>query len=149
LRRSIVVGYDASPGAHAALDHALGLAAAFGDRLIIGFGVAPPVRLGEESRAHRDALREEAERLTVDALERAQGTDVEVEVALVEDRPSSALVGLADDNDARMIVVGSYGERLDAAQAAAHGRAPDLGGARRLAARHSTPPNPRQVGSAP
>jgi nucleotide-binding universal stress UspA family protein len=111
LSRSIVVGYDASPGAHAALDHALGLAAAFGDRLIIGFGVAPPVRLGEESRAHRDALREEAERLTVDALERAQGTDVEVEVALVEDRPSSALVGLADDNDARMIVVGSYGER--------------------------------------
>lgn len=111
MSRSIVVGYDASPGAHAALDHALGLAAAFGDRLIIGFGVAPPVRLGEESRAHRDALREEAERLTVDALERAQGTDVEVEVALVEDRPSSALVGLADDNDARMIVVGSYGER--------------------------------------
>jgi nucleotide-binding universal stress UspA family protein len=111
LSRSIVVGYDASPGAHAALDHALGLAAAFGDRLIIGFGVAPPVRLGEESRAHRDALREEAERLTVDALERAQGTDVEVEVALVEDRPSSALVALADNNDARMIVVGSYGER--------------------------------------
>jgi nucleotide-binding universal stress UspA family protein len=111
LSRSIVVGYDASPGAHAALDHALGLAAAFGDRLIIGFGVAPPVRLGDESRAHRDALREEAERLTVDALERAQGTDVEVEVALVEDRPSSALAGLADNNDARMIVVGSYGER--------------------------------------
>jgi nucleotide-binding universal stress UspA family protein len=111
LSRSIVVGYDASPGAHAALDHALGLAAAFGDRLIIGFGVGPPGTLGEESRAHRDALREEAERLTADALERAQGTDVEVEVALVEDRPSSALVGLADDNDARMIVVGSYGER--------------------------------------
>jgi nucleotide-binding universal stress UspA family protein len=111
LSRSIVVGYDASPGAHAALDHALGLAAAFGDRLIIGFGVASPGSLGEESRAHRDALREEAERLTADALERAQGTDVEVEVALVEDRPSSALVGLADDNDARMIVVGSHGER--------------------------------------
>ena len=108
---SIVVGYDASPGARAALDHALELAAAFGDRLIIGFGVAPPGTPGEELRAHRDALREEAERLTADALERAQGTNVEVEVALVEDRPSAALVGLADENDARMIVVGSYGER--------------------------------------
>jgi nucleotide-binding universal stress UspA family protein len=111
LSGSIVVGYDASPGAQAALDHALGLATAFGDRLIIGFGVAPPDTLGEESRAHRDALREEAERLTADALERAEGTGVEVEVALVEDRPSAALAGLADANDARMIVVGSYGER--------------------------------------
>lgn len=108
---SIVVGYDASPGAQAALDHALELATAFGDRLIIGFGVTPPGSLGDEFRAHRQALRERAEELTAKALERVLGAGVEVETALVEDRPSSALVSLADENDARMIVVGSYGER--------------------------------------
>ncbi|HEY6671548.1 MAG TPA: universal stress protein [Solirubrobacterales bacterium] len=108
---SIVVGYDASPGARAALDQALELAAAFGDRLIIGFGVAPPAPVGEEVRAHRQALRDHAEKMTAEALERAQGSGVDVEVALVEDRASSALVSLAAENDARMIVVGSYGER--------------------------------------
>ena len=108
---TIVLGYDASPGAQAALDRALELASAFGDRLIIGFGVSPPDSLGDEFRAQRDALRDHAERLTADALERSQGADVDVEVALVEERPSTALVSLADDNDARMIVVGSYGER--------------------------------------
>lgn len=106
-----MVGYDASPGAQAALDHALELATAFGDRLIIGFGVTPPGSLGDEFRAHRQALRERAEELTAKALERVLGAGVEVETALVEDRPSSALVSLADENDARMIVVGSYGER--------------------------------------
>ena len=108
---SIVVGYDASPGARAALDQALELAAAFGDRLIIGFGVAPPAPVGEEVRAHRQALRDHAEKMTAEALERAEGSGVDVEVALVEDRASTALVSLADDNEARMIVVGSYGER--------------------------------------
>jgi nucleotide-binding universal stress UspA family protein len=67
---SIVVGYDASPGARAALDQALELAAALGDRLIIGFGVAPPAPVGEEVRAHRQALRDHAEKMTAEALER-------------------------------------------------------------------------------
>ncbi len=108
---TIVVGYDASPGAQAALDHALEAARAFGDRLVIGFGVTPPGSVSEEFRAHRSAMRDQAEKLTADALERAQGAGVEVEVALVEERPSTALVNLADEHDARMIVVGSYGER--------------------------------------
>ena len=108
---TIVLGYDASPGAQAALGHTLELAGAFGDRLVIGFGVTPPGSMGDEYRAHRQALRDQAERLTADALERARDADVDVEVALVEDQPSSALVGLADERNARMIVVGSYGER--------------------------------------
>ena len=108
---TIVVGYDASPGARAALDRALDVAKAFGDRLIIGFGVSPPGSMGDEYRAHRDALRDQAEAMIAEALERAVGAGVDVETALVEDRPSAALVKLADDNDARMIVVGSWEER--------------------------------------
>ena len=108
---TIVVGYDASPGSRAALDRALEIAAAFGDRLIIGFGVTPPGSMGDEFRAHRQALRDQAEKLIAEALDRAVGAGVDVETALVEDRASSALITLADDNDARMIVVGSWEER--------------------------------------
>ncbi len=111
MSSTIVVGYDASPGSRAALDRALEIASAFGDRLIIGFGVSPPGSMGDEFRAHRDALREQAEKLTAEALERAVGAGVDVETALVEDRASAALIKLADDNDARMIVVGSWEER--------------------------------------
>jgi nucleotide-binding universal stress UspA family protein len=111
LSSTIVVGYDASPGSRAALDRALEIASAFGDRLIIGFGVSPPGNVGDEFRAHRDALRDQAEKLIAEALERAVGAGVDVETALVEDRASSALITLADENDARMIVVGSWEER--------------------------------------
>ena len=111
MSSTIVVGYDASPGSRAALDRALEIAAAFGDRLIIGFGVTPPGTPTEESRAHRQALRDRAETLTAEALERAVGAGVEVETALVEEKASTALIGLADENDARMIVVGSWEER--------------------------------------
>ena len=111
MSSTIVVGYDASPGSRAALDRALEIAAAFGDRLIIGFGVTPPGTPTEESRAHRQAIRDRAETLTAEALERAVGAGVDVETALVEEKASTALIGLADENDARMIVVGSWEER--------------------------------------
>jgi nucleotide-binding universal stress UspA family protein len=50
---TIVVGYDASPGAEVALERALDLAECLGDRLVIGFGVAPPGGPGEEGREAR------------------------------------------------------------------------------------------------
>ncbi len=108
---SIVVGYDASPGARAALEHALVLAACLGDRLVIGCGVAPPGGPGEELREHRAALREQAGQLTERALSRAREAGVEAEVELVDERPAPALLALADRHSARMIVVGSYRER--------------------------------------
>jgi nucleotide-binding universal stress UspA family protein len=106
----IVLGYDASPGARTALDEALDLAGTFGDRLVIGFGVHPPGLGGGEGAEHRQALREQAVLLTDDALVRAREAGVEAEVALVDERPADALAGLGDQHDARMIVVGSYGE---------------------------------------
>ena len=108
---TIVVGYDASPGAQVALEQALDLARCLGDRLVIGCGVAPPGGPGEEVREHRRALREHAEQLTVAALARAEAAGVDAETELVDELPAPALVELADRHDARMIVVGSYGER--------------------------------------
>jgi nucleotide-binding universal stress UspA family protein len=106
----IVLGYDASPGARRALDQAIDLARTFGDRLVIGFGVHPPGLGGGEGAEHRQALREEAVRLTDDALVLAREAGVDAEVALVDERPADALTSLGDQHGARMIVVGSYGE---------------------------------------
>lgn len=73
-----VLGYDDSPGARLALETAVGLAAAYGDELVIGFGFgfAPSTRVGEEYAEHGRALREAGERLTADALARAREAGV-------------------------------------------------------------------------
>jgi nucleotide-binding universal stress UspA family protein len=108
--RTIVLGYDASPGAATALSHAIDLAACLGDRLVIGFGVAPPGSTGEEFKEHRRALREQAGTLTERAVSKALEAGVSAEVELVDERPAKALVDLAERHNARMIVVGTYGE---------------------------------------
>lgn len=48
--------------------------------------------------------------MTAGALDRAREAGVEAEVQLVQKRPSAALTELAEREDARMIVVGTYGE---------------------------------------
>jgi nucleotide-binding universal stress UspA family protein len=107
---TIVLGYDASPGAERALETALDIATHFGDRLLIAFGTAPPGTPTEEGRAHMEALQELGGRVTAGALERARAAGIEAEVELVPKRPSAALTELADREDARMIVLGTYGE---------------------------------------
>ncbi len=107
---TIVLGYDGSAGAQAALEQALVLAKQFEDRLIVCFGVAPPGNVGEEYKEHKHALEEIARQATAEALERARAEGVEAEVVLVAERPAPALVDLAAERDARFIVVGSYGE---------------------------------------
>ena len=107
---TIVLGYDASPGAEPALDMAIDLARGFGDRLVIGFGAAPPGPPTEEVSAHADVLREMGEKATAAALERARAAGVDAEVSLLPKRPHIALTELADRESARMIVLGSYGE---------------------------------------
>jgi nucleotide-binding universal stress UspA family protein len=107
---TIVLGYDASPGAARALDTALDLAQQFGDRLVIAFGAAPPGPPTEEATEHHRALEELGARVTAGALGRAREAGVEAEVELVPKRPSAALTELAEREDARLIVVGTYGE---------------------------------------
>jgi nucleotide-binding universal stress UspA family protein len=107
---TIVLGYDDSPGARAALETAVALAQQFGDKLVITYAVAPPGRMGEEWKQHRAALEERGREATATALERALAAGVEGEVALVPERPSAAITDLAAERDARFVVVGTYGE---------------------------------------
>ncbi len=106
---TLVVGYDGSDCAGVALDKAVELAKGLGDDIVVAFGYDPGGP-GEEYGATRDAIRAVGEEVTARAVARAREAGTEVQVALVEERPTQALIKVADEHDARAIVVGSYGE---------------------------------------
>jgi nucleotide-binding universal stress UspA family protein len=108
---SIVVGYDGSEGARAALARAVDLAKLDGSRLIIVFGFEIPAAWGGETGDYRRAVRELGEERTRDAVERVRDAGVEFEVELVPERPAEGLVSVAERNAASVIVVGTNGER--------------------------------------
>jgi nucleotide-binding universal stress UspA family protein len=107
---SIVVGYDESPGADRALAVAIDVARRFGEPLVLVYGAAPPGGRGEEFGAHLEALEELGRNAVAHAVERATAEGVPTEVAVVRAKPAEALVTVADERDATLIVVGSYGE---------------------------------------
>jgi len=108
---NVVLGYDDSPSAQAALGVAIEQARRFDERLVILFAYAPPGRsTGDEFGEHRRVLAEFGERVTTKAAARALAEGVEVEILLVSTRPSVALEGVARERAARLIVVGTYGE---------------------------------------
>jgi nucleotide-binding universal stress UspA family protein len=107
----IILGYDDSDCAKAALEAAVDIAQAFGDRLVVAYAFAPPERLrGEEYREHERALRELGEHATADALALLSDAKVDVEIELVPQKPTDALLALAEARQARLIVVGTHGE---------------------------------------
>jgi nucleotide-binding universal stress UspA family protein len=107
----IVVGFDGSPGARAALGVAIDLARALSEELILVFGTAPPGVMGEEAREHREAIEQIAADATAPAVEEARAAGANVRTELRPEKPVEALLTVAEDVGARMIVCGSYGER--------------------------------------
>ncbi len=106
----IVVGYDGSDCGKAALERAIELAEGLGDRVVVVFGYAPPGIWGGEIAEHEEAIEEYGEKVTAEAKRRIDESSVEGEIAMVPKRGAEALVDAADERDARMIVVGSYGD---------------------------------------
>jgi nucleotide-binding universal stress UspA family protein len=105
---TIVVGYDGSDCAKAAVRAAGAAAAAFGDRVLVvyGFGVAAVA----EAADHRELLRHAGDTLVADALKQLEGLGVQATSELVDERPADALLKAAADTSARMIAVGTHGE---------------------------------------
>ena len=107
---TVVLGYDESPGADTALHVAIDVAVRFGEPLVVVHGIAPPGGVGEEFQAHRDALAEIGRKATDHALEAARAAGVAAEAELVTAKPAEALIRIADECDATVIVLGTSGE---------------------------------------
>jgi nucleotide-binding universal stress UspA family protein len=106
----IVIGYDGSDCGRAALDEGLQLAKDLGDSVVVVFGYAPPGLWGGEIVEHEEAIEEFGKKVTDEAKTRTESSGVAIEVKMVAKKPSEALVEVADSCDARLIVVGSYGD---------------------------------------
>ena len=104
------MGYDESPGADAAPTTAISVAARFGEPLVLVYGAAPPGNVGEEFKAHREALMEIGRTALAHAVERAEAAGVATELRLVDAKPAQALIDVAESCDASVIVVGTAGE---------------------------------------
>lgn len=104
---AIIVGFDGSDCARAALRTAIDVAKAFGDQVhvVMSYEVS---RLGGEVADYAAGLHERAEQVLAQAREEAAGFPVEAEI--IEERPADALLEAAERLDARVIVVGSRGE---------------------------------------
>ncbi|MGA9749841.1 MAG: universal stress protein [Nocardioides sp.] len=107
---TVVLGYDESPGAAAALRTAIEVARRWDEPLVLVYGVSPPGGVGEEFRSHQDALTDIGRRATDHALADATEAGVEASVELVQAKPAMALLQVADAHDATVIVVGTSGE---------------------------------------
>ena len=106
----IVVGYDGSACGDAALASALEIAAELGDRVTVVFGYAPPRLWGGEIAEHEEAIEELGEKVIAKAVDQAAEKGVEIEGQLIAKRAAEALIEVAAERDARMIVVGSFGD---------------------------------------
>lgn len=107
---AIVVGYDGSACGEAALDAALALSPPLDDEITVVFGYAPPGIWGGEIADHEEAIEELGERVLGGARRQAAERGVKVREELVPKRGVEALIEVADAREARMIVVGSFGE---------------------------------------
>ncbi|MFP5251227.1 MAG: universal stress protein [Actinomycetes bacterium] len=107
---SIVLGYDESPGARAALTTAIDVARRFGEQLVIVYGTAPPGAPGDELRTHEAALAQLGGEAISHALAAAEKAGVDAITQLVSAKPVDALLEQADAHDASVIVVGTWGE---------------------------------------
>jgi nucleotide-binding universal stress UspA family protein len=105
----IVVGYDGTAGARAALDEGVRLAGDLGVELIASFSYWKNPAGGEIADM-LDALRGRGETLLEEALGVARAAGVQTRAELVGDRPDDGLARVAEEAGAQMIVVGSHGE---------------------------------------
>jgi len=105
----IVVGYDASDSARAALAAAVELAGPLGDEVhvVVAYEVH---RGGGEVADFAAALAERAQTLVKLARDQAAGLHAQIETEAVEAPRADALVDVAERLAARMIVVGTRGE---------------------------------------
>jgi nucleotide-binding universal stress UspA family protein len=107
---TLVVGYDGTDGARAALSGAVDLASELGDALIAVFAYSIG-RLGGEVTDYATAVEEHGRAMLEEARRIGAEGGVELETVLRERETAEGLIEVADERDARMIVVGSHGER--------------------------------------
>jgi nucleotide-binding universal stress UspA family protein len=109
MSSGVIVGYDGSPCAKAALRTAMEVGQAYGEKVIVAFAYELNPVAGEIHDYHA-ALKDLATKQLKEAQEVAAGGGAELETVIVERSPAQGLAELGTERDARVIVVGTRGE---------------------------------------
>jgi nucleotide-binding universal stress UspA family protein len=115
--RSIVVGTDGSDTAGKAVGEAIDLAKSVGASVYVvsAYEPVPQGRLREEARQAPEDLqwminpREDVDATLADAADRVRGAGLDVETFAREGDPADAILDVAEERDADLIVVGNKG----------------------------------------
>jgi nucleotide-binding universal stress UspA family protein len=107
---TIVVGYDGSPGAQAALDEAIDLAGRLSANVVVANAYGGPRTYSGAPLTPRSKLKEQGDALLREAVARGEGSTVELEPVLVNESAVVGLLKVAVDRRAGLIVVGTHGE---------------------------------------
>ena len=107
---TIVLGYDASPSANAALAAVRRIAPAMGAKVVVVFAFHINPLGGIQEGSIREALEKVGNQAVHRAVADLEMDGVEVESRLVEDKPADALIEVATEVGASAIVVGTVGE---------------------------------------
>jgi nucleotide-binding universal stress UspA family protein len=109
MASTLVLGYDGSECAKAALATAVESAKAYGDGIVVAFG-AGVFPLGED-HDHLRLVHKMGADWAEEALAAIHAAGItDAEAAVVDARPAEALLQVATERGARMIVVGTHGE---------------------------------------
>ena len=106
----IVVGYDGSDGAKAALDEAIDLAQKLSGNVFVTYAYGGPRSYSGAPLTPRSKLKELGEKLLGDAQAHGGDKRVPIESVLVNDSAAQGLLSVALQHGAEMIVVGTHGE---------------------------------------
>jgi nucleotide-binding universal stress UspA family protein len=105
----ILVGYDGTEGAKAALAEAVRLAGPLGAEIVLGFAYHASA-LGGNPHEMLDLLRDRGRTALEEGLQQVRAAGLEGRGELVNDKPAEGLADLAASEGAQMVVVGSYSE---------------------------------------
>jgi nucleotide-binding universal stress UspA family protein len=106
----IVVGYDGSESAQAALTQTASLAKALEADVIVVFGFYISPLGGGDVHDYKAALESRGQEVVDEAVTRLAVEGVTASVRLVSAKPADAIMEVADDVSARFVVVGTVGE---------------------------------------
>ena len=106
----IVLGYDESPSANAALAATIQIAPVIGAKVVVVFGFYISPLGGLQEGSIRDALEDVGRHAVGRAVADLEAAGVEVESRLVSGKPADVLIDVAAEVGASAIVVGTVGE---------------------------------------
>ncbi len=107
---SLVLGYDGSPSANAALAKVVELAPALGLDVVVVFAYYISPLGGGDVKDYHDALARMGEHELGRARADLEAAGLSVETRLVSDKPADAILAVADEVDAALVAVGTVGE---------------------------------------